>query len=116
MEDKTWSNKEVLHEFLWTLVEYVYRTASGAMDSIREVAADPDPTKLRDSLVEFQLIPILEIFAHPDGRIGPDSETWPGIQIVNAETGEPLSDDWALDLAEIRADYLLKTDPSVEDN
>ena len=109
---QSWTNQTVLHEFLRSIVRHIYRVASQSVDGIREAAADENPNRLQDRLVELQGAVVDRIFSFIDGTSGPTD--WPGIKLVNAETGKSLSDNLAWDLASIEGEFLTNFESSTE--
>jgi hypothetical protein len=109
--EKVWTNEEVLHEFLLTTVRYVYRTAELSLGPIREDAIDENPNRLKDRLVELQIGILSIAFGLIDGVSGPTY--WPGLRLVNAETGEDLSEKMPLQsaLAHVEGEYILSIEP-----
>ncbi len=100
-----WTDEELLHTFLEMVVRYVYRAASESGEMIREAAADDDPSRLQDRLVELQVGAVVRILSIIDGTSAPGD--WPGLELVNAETGKPLSNDLAWAFSQVEGDYLL---------
>ncbi len=101
---KQWTNKEILHEFLWTIVELAYEYGSKSAEELRETAASDSPEELKHRLINIQLGIVNVAFGLIDGRSGPSD--WPGIKLVNAETGETLSDDLDVALVTVEHEYL----------
>jgi hypothetical protein len=101
---KAWTNEEILHKFLWAVTERIYRVASESTNQFREVASDENPNRSKDRLVEIQIGVLADVFSLIDGARGPTD--WPGIKLVNAETGEALSNDLAWDLSSVESEIL----------
>ena len=101
-DHKTWSNEEILLEVFANILRDAYGIASSTdmRESIKEALEDENPIRLRDKLVSLQSGPILDLLCYLDGAIGPAS--WPGIDLVNSETRESLSQDfqWSFSDAE----------------
>ena len=110
---KAWTNEEILHEFLWLIVSNIYRWASESVDGVREDAADENLNRLKDRLVNLQIGIVGHVFSLIDGSSGPTD--WPGIKLVNAETGEPLSGDLDWELSHIEGKYLDVIEPPLEE-
>jgi hypothetical protein len=102
----------MLEEFLRITLIDIYRTASQWTDTIQDTASDEAPNYLRDRLVELQIGAIVNIFSLVDGTIGPT--VWPGVKLVNAETGKSLSDDLCWELSRIESTILDESGPDSE--
>lgn len=98
---QVWTNQAILREFLKGVVQYVYAVN---VDAVREAASEENPNRLRDRLIDIQIGVIADIFAYIDGATGPSD--WPGIKLVNGETGESLSDELAWDLSSVEGEFL----------
>jgi hypothetical protein len=101
---KAWTNKEILHQFLWAVTERINRVAAESINQFREVASEENPKRLKDRLVEIQIGVLADVFSLIDGARGPTD--WPGIKLVNAETGESLSNNLAWDLSSVESEIL----------
>jgi hypothetical protein len=108
-----WTNQRILHEFLLPVVEHIYRVAELSIEGVREAAANENPNRLKDRLVELQVGLVADVFSYIDGASGPTD--WPGIKLVNAETGESLSDNLAWDLSHVEGEFLLTTGSSLRE-
>jgi hypothetical protein len=86
MSEKSWTNQKILHQLLSVVVRNIYKNTSEAINRFREDAADENPMHLKSRPIEIQMGGVLDIFDLIDGRRGPTD--WPGIKLVNAETGE----------------------------
>jgi hypothetical protein len=102
---KPQTDEELLHDFLWLVVKHIYRVASESGDQIREAAADDNPNRLRDRLVELQVGGAIRVLSLIDGTSAPSG--WPRLQLVNAETGESLSDQLTWALSDVEGDFLV---------
>jgi hypothetical protein len=102
--NKDWTNKDILHEFFWQTIDYRYRIAKREATAIKKAELYKDETKFEAYLVELLRAASNFIFSFLDGTSGPAE--WPGIAIVNAETGEKLSKNLALDYSLIEKEYL----------
>jgi hypothetical protein len=110
---KSWTNEEILQEFLSVIVKNIYKNASEAIDGIREDAADENSMHLRNRLIEIQMGVITDIFDFIDGRTAPVG--CPEIKLVNAATCEPLSDDLAWDLSRVEGEIIDIFDPPFQE-
>lgn len=112
--EQTWTNEEVLGLFLRTLIDRIYRTASSAVESTREAATSKNPNRLRDRLIELQMGVLTDVLGLVDGSSGPTE--WPGIRLVNGETGEVLAEELDWELSRVEGEYILKDKPlSIEE-
>ncbi len=105
-DEKQWTNEEILREILGSIISTIYSNASDpkVRDWLREDLDDGNPERLRDRLVTLQIGPVLDMLSYFDGAIGPTK--WPGVSMVNATTGEPLSPDFQMDFADVESDYV----------
>lgn len=101
---KNWTNEEILRKFLLAVTERIYKVASESIDQFQEAASDENPNRLQDRLVEIQIGVLVDVLSFIDGARGPTD--WPGMKLVNAETGETLSDDLAWELSGIESAIL----------
>lgn len=102
------TNERLLNEFLEGIVRFIYRTASQSIDVVREAAADENPNRLIDRLIELEGAVVDRIFSYIDGGGAPTH--WPNIKLVNADTNETLSEDLASELARVEGEYIEKQD------
>jgi hypothetical protein len=114
MEKQHWTNEEVLDEALKIVVVNIYKTATLSLESVREAAMDPNPTRLLDRLVGLQTDAVTILLTLIDGAIGPTE--WPEISLVRKDTGDQLSEDLCWDFARVEGDYILETEPPPEDD
>ncbi|MBN1314076.1 MAG: hypothetical protein JXA42_01365 [Anaerolineales bacterium] len=105
---KDWTNKDILHEFFWQTIDYRYRIAKREATVIKNTELYKDETKFEAYLVKLLRDAAIFIFSYLDGTSGPAE--WPGIALVNAETGEKLSDNLARDYSLIEKEYLNSLD------
>lgn len=106
---KSWTNQEMLEEFLTIIVTDIYRTAFQCIDAIRDAAMNENPSRLKDRLIDLQIGTVASIFSLIDGASGPTY--WPGVQLVDAKTGETLSSDLRSAFSRIEGKCLDSVDP-----
>lgn len=101
-EERAWTNEGILQEVLTQILRDIYKIASSPETrvNLREALEDESIIRFRDRLVSLQIGPLLDLMRFLDGAIGPLD--WPGLKLVNAETGETLSQDlqWSFSVAE----------------
>jgi hypothetical protein len=114
MFGKTWTDQEMLHEFLWAIIQHINTVASKSTEGVREAASSENPNRLRDRLIEIQMAVVGRIFSYIDGTSGPSD--WPGINLVNAQTGERLSIDLAWELSSIEGEYLGSNESALKED
>lgn len=101
-EDKIpWTNREIYREVFRDIIRRISEDAARevTLKNFKEALAKEDTADLEDMLVEVQLSPLYYLMLFLDGAIGPS--IWPGVQLVNAQTGEPLSNDYGMELAAV---------------
>jgi hypothetical protein len=96
-QPKAWTTQEILHE-LFTTVQHGMQTRSQSFIPLIEEAVKGDsPDVLEQRLNLIQEGVVLDVLALIEGLTGPT--VWPGLSLVNAETGEMLTEfptwDWA---------------------
>ena len=96
-----WTNAAVFHEIFHDIVRRIVEDASreSTLRNLREAIAEQNPARLQDLLIELQMTPLYNLMLYLDGAIGPSE--WPGAELVNAQTREPLTNDYGLALASI---------------
>ena len=94
------------------VVKYIYRVASESGDQIREAAIDDNPNRLENRLVELQVGAVVRMLSLIDGTSVPSD--WPSLRLVNAETGESISNDLVWAFSDVEGDYLVTSKPSKE--
>jgi hypothetical protein len=109
-----WTNEEIRRVVLSRIVEQMYKDPETYLDLIREAALDNDLRELKTLLHNMELGMALEIFYLLDGGTAP--AYWPGIMLVNAETGENLSEDWLSDFSRAEGEYIIATEPPVDED
>jgi hypothetical protein len=109
MDNKNWTNQGILHELLWQIIDYSYRMSKETVKTIQSTGFYEDDKRIENFLVNIQWIPENSIITYIDGTCGPTE--WPGIALVNAETGEKLSDNLEWDFSSIEGEYLDTLDP-----
>jgi hypothetical protein len=99
-EQTAWSNDEILREVFVQTLRQAYEIASSpnTKDGLKEALDDDDPARLRDRLVSLQIGSLLSLLRFLDGAVGPSN--WPGLSLVNTDTGESLSNDFQWSFAE----------------
>lgn len=107
-----WTNERILRELFWQILEDVHKVAQNT-ELFREDALDDNPRRLYDRLMHFQLGLLDTLCSYLDGSRGPTD--WPGVMLVNAETGEPLSDDFRSALSRIEGEFIDYADPWIQE-
>jgi hypothetical protein len=102
------TDEELLHDFLLLVVKYIHRVASGSGELIREAATDDSPVRLRNQLVELQVGVVVRMLTLIDGTSAPSD--WPALELINAETGDSLSDDLTWAFSEVEGDYVVASE------
>jgi hypothetical protein len=103
-DKKIWTNKEVLDTFLRYILSGIDTHAFQAAEWSHNSGLIENPEKIKQEIMNYELVGVLRVFGLIDGVIGPT--TWPGVKLVNAETGEDLSDDLAWDMSAAEKKYL----------
>ena len=99
-EDKIlWANKAIYQEIFRDIIRRIRDEATQevTLRNFKEALTKQDSADFEDILVEAQLAPLYYLMLYLDGAIGPSR--WPGVQLVNAQTFEPLSNDFGMELA-----------------
>ncbi|MBN1314075.1 MAG: hypothetical protein JXA42_01360 [Anaerolineales bacterium] len=109
IDNKNWTNKDILHELLWQMIDFSYRMSKETVKTIQSTGFDEDEQSIENFLFNIQWIPENTIITYSDGTCGPTE--WPEIDLVNAETGEKLSDILEWDFSSIEGEYIVKMDP-----
>ena len=110
-ERTTWSNEEILLEVFTNILRDAYKIASSAdiREMLKEALEDENPIRLRDRLVSLQSGTLLGLLRYLDGAVGP--AIWPGLDLVNSETRESLSQDFQWSYAEAESIVIDEVEP-----
>lgn len=94
-----WTNEEIYREVIRDIIRRISEEAASevTLKNFKEAFAKQDTTDFQDLLVEMQLSSLYYLMLWLDGAVGPS--IWPGLQLINAQTGEPLSSDYGMELA-----------------
>jgi hypothetical protein len=109
-----WTNEDIRHEVLSHIIRIAYMESDVSLQALREEALDNDLDELRKRLINIKLGMALRIFYLLDGGTAP--AYWPGIMLVNSETGENLSEDWLSDFSRAEGEYIIATEPPVDED
>jgi hypothetical protein len=105
MINQTWTNDEIIHEFLWILVNNIYDLSDITVESFREICGSEDDDALRKRIIAERLRSMITLFAMLDDAIGPSD--WPGITLANRKTGERLTEaEIAWEFSSVEGEYL----------
>lgn len=103
IEDKSyWTSNEVFREVFRNIINQIREEAAleVTLRTFQDALSKQDTLDFEDALVEKQLVPLYYLMLYLDRASSPSgSSTWPGIQLVNAQTREPLSSDYGMELA-----------------
>jgi hypothetical protein len=104
---QSWTNRQILDVFLARAVEDCYSCFSWSPEAFEQFQTGTnDLHQIKTHLASMQIGAIASLLGILDGRNGPSN--WPGIKLVNAETGESLSSDLQWDLSRAEARFLSK--------
>jgi hypothetical protein len=104
-----WTNEKLLHYFLSEVVKYIFEVASVSCEPTIDAAAGDNLDRLRNQLVELQVGVAVHILSLIDATNPPSA--WPGLKLVNAETGESLSDYLTWAFSRVERKYLATRAP-----
>lgn len=109
----SWTKETLRDYFLRAIVTDIHDTASKWSDGVRDAAHDEHPNQLRDRLIELQIGVVVSMFSLIDGSRGPTS--WPGIKLVNGETGKSLSNELCWELSRMELTVIEEDDVDIQD-
>ena len=109
-DKKSCTNREILDEFLHLIVHDCYDQSPDTVAALRDEASYEETYHLRDWLIQLEIGVAAGIFSIIDGARGPSG--WPGIKLVNAETGESLAEELQWELSRVESSFVgTETDP-----
>jgi hypothetical protein len=108
-QSTSWTNEKILHELFWFLLEDIYRIDSEKLLQFRETVLHSTDEELKEWIASHRLLSMMTLLDRSRGPLD-----WPGITLVNRETGEGLSEDFEMAYSRVEGEYMDYLDGDIE--
>lgn len=111
-QETEWTNRKILREFFWEILESINSFSSETLPYFREDALHGSDEELKKRIINLQKGTLWRVLTLIDGTTGPSE--WPGVTLVNRETREELSTNFGSAYSRVEGEFLDYLDGSVE--